>query len=197
MFFLLYFKTYCMNGTENELGVAPLTVREIFDQINNMEDRELLIRVGYIEIYNEKIYDLLDESKAEVVKIHEPTPGEVKVSQREVMISSEEMMIEHYNKGNKTKRIGDTAMNDRSSRSHTIFSITIESREKSSTDGECRVSILHLVDLAGSERLDSTKAKGERLNESKHINQSLLSLGKVIRELTDGNNGENNGFVGE
>ncbi|KAG5674440.1 hypothetical protein PVAND_004411 [Polypedilum vanderplanki] len=186
-------KTYCLSGGENDPGIVILVVNEIFKQINTSEmaNREFLIRVGYIEIYNEKIYDLLDAKKTAIEKMFE-NQGEVKISQIEVMASSSDVMLEHFRRGNELKRTGETAMNERSSRSHSIFSITIESREKGSSGGECKVSTLNLVDLAGSERADQTKATGERLNESKHINQSLLALGKVIRELSSGtgDNGE-------
>ncbi|KAL7044909.1 hypothetical protein ACKWTF_002101 [Chironomus riparius] len=177
-------KTYCMMGTEEEPGIIPLTVNEIFRQIELTEDREFLIRVGYIEIYNEKIYDLLLENKAEICKVHE-TSGEVVVNQTEIVTSSIQHILESYDKGNKGRRVGETCMNERSSRSHTLFKIIIESHENGSKDGVFQVSTLNLVDLAGSERVDQTKATGERLREGGHINKSLLSLSKVIRELSD------------
>ncbi|XP_070496798.1 uncharacterized protein [Chironomus tepperi] len=178
-------KTYCMMGTDDEPGIIPLTVKEIFKQIELNEDREFLIRIGYIEIYNEKIYDLLLENKAEICKVHETTSGEVVVSQTEIVSSSIQHILECYDKGNKGRRVGETCMNERSSRSHTLFRIVIESHENGSKDGVFQVSTLNLVDLAGSERVDQTKATGERLREGGHINKSLLSLSKVIRELSD------------
>lgn len=173
-------------GNEREAGVIPLTVREIFNQIEECEDREFLIRIGYIEIYNEKIFDLLEEKRPEIVKIHETGPGEVSVNQREVMATSEEEILEHYEIGNRNRRFAETNMNERSSRSHTIFRITIESRERGKTsEGEAvQISNLNLVDLAGSERADQTRADGDRLKEGGHINKSLLALGNVIRVLS-------------
>lgn len=176
-----------MMGDESNPGIIPLTVREIFQQIENIEDREFLIRIGYIEIYNEKIFDLLDDKKLECQKIHEQVAGEVVVNQREIMATSEDQILQNYEKGNLMRRTGETNMNERSSRSHTIFRITIESREvgKTSEESAVQVSSLNLVDLAGSERADQTKADGDRLKEGGHINRSLLSLGNVIRLLSD------------
>jgi centromeric protein E len=172
-----------MMGDDNIPGVIPLTVREIFQQIENIEDRVFLVRIGYIEIYNEKVFDLLDEKKKECNKIHETPQGDVNVNQREVVINSEEQILEHYEIGNKSRRTGETNMNDRSSRSHTIFRITIESREVGKIDQEAAVQVsnLNLVDLAGSERADQTKEGG-------HINKSLLALGNVIRVLSEDSN---------
>lgn len=176
-------------GTESHPGIIPLSIREIFEQIETIQDRIFLVRVGYIEIYNEKIYDLLDGGKAESVKIFETATGEVNVKQLELVATSEEEIIEYYERGNKWRRTGETNMNDRSSRSHTIFKITIESREEGKTNEETAVQVsnLNLVDLAGSERADQTKAEGDRLKEGGHINKSLLALGNVIRYLSDGN----------
>lgn len=174
-------------GDNGNPGIIPLTVREIFEQIENAEDREFLLRIGYIEIHNEKIYDLLDAKKPEITKIQEPNHGEVTVNQLEVVATSEDQILKNYEHGNGARRIGETNMNERSSRSHTIFKITIESREvgKTSDDNAVQVSSLNLVDLAGSERADQTKATGDRLKEGGHINKSLLALGNVIRVLSE------------
>lgn len=180
-----------MMGYDDMPGIIPLTVQEIFDQIQNTDDREFLVRIGYIEIYNERIYDLLTDKKTECTKIHELN-GDINVNQQEFVAISENQILEHYEKGNKIRRTGETNMNERSSRSHTIFRITIESREAGKTDDECAVQVsnLNLVDLAGSERANQTKSEGERLKEGGHINRSLLALGNVIRDLSgDASNG--------
>lgn len=184
-----------MMGTESNPGIIPLSVREIFEQIENIQDRVFLVRVGYIEIYNEKIYDLLDGGKADSVKLYE-TAGEVNVKQLELVATSEEEIIEYYERGNKWRRTGETNMNERSSRSHTIFKITVESREEGKTIEETAVQVsnLNLVDLAGSERADQTKSEGERLKEGGHINKSLLALGNVIRYLS-GESISNSNFI--
>jgi len=99
-----------MMGTDEEPGIIVLAVNEIFKQIELNEDREFLIRIGYIEIYNEKIYDLLLENKAEI-KLHEMTSGEVVVNQTEIVSSSIQHILDCYNKGNKGRRVGETCMN--------------------------------------------------------------------------------------
>lgn len=180
-------------GTSHNPGIIPRTVQEIFDQIEQQtgaKERKFLLRYGYIEIYNERVYDLLDEGKPECTKFHEQIPGEVTVNQREVLASTTLDILESYERGNKARRVGETNMNERSSRSHTIFRITIESREigengESREDGPVQVSSLNLVDLAGSERADQAKTEGDRLKEGGHINKSLLALGNVIRLLSD------------
>jgi centromeric protein E len=177
-----------MMGNESAPGIIPLIIREIFEQIEtNNDNREFLIRVGYIEIYNERIFDLLDQKKVECPKIFETQSGEVNVQQKEFVATSLDEILQHYETGNKSRRTGETCMNDRSSRSHTIFKITIESREagKTSEESAVQVSNLNLVDLAGSERADQTKAEGDRLKEGGHINKSLLALGNVIRVLSE------------
>jgi centromeric protein E len=178
-----------MMGNLSNPGIIPRTVTEIFNQIENIEDREFLLRIGYIEIYNEKIFDLLEDKTQEITKIHENQQGEVSVNQREVMAVSVAQILDDYEKGNKMRRTGETAMNERSSRSHTIFRITIESQEVGTKreDTAVQVSSLNLVDLAGSERADQSKAEGDRLKEGGHINKSLLALGNVIRTLSADN----------
>lgn len=176
-----------MMGDENNPGIIPLTVQEIFNEIEKIDDREFLVRIGYIEIYNEKIFDLLTDKKTECSKIHDNAHGDIQLNLKEFVTTSEYQIMELYEKGNKIRRTGETNMNERSSRSHTIFRITIESREAGKTDDECavQISILNLVDLAGSERADQTKAEGDRLKEGGHINKSLLALGNVIRTLSN------------
>lgn len=174
-------------GSESNPGIIPRTVHDIFEQIEHIRGRTFLVRYGYIEIYNEKVFDLLTENKAECTKLQETGPGEVLVNQTEIIASTEDEILNSYEKGNKSRRVGETNMNERSSRSHTIFRITIESREDGKTleDSPVQVSNINLVDLAGSERANQTKADGDRLKESGQINKSLLFLGNVIRLLSD------------
>ncbi|XP_055381414.1 uncharacterized protein LOC129611999 [Condylostylus longicornis] len=182
-------KTYTMLGDEENPGVINLAVKEIFNFIQKSLERLFLLRVGYIEIYNEKIYDLLNKDNKDL-KIHE-TAGEVTVDCTEFIVTNEEDIWKHLQKGNKLRKCGETNMNERSSRSHAIFKLTVESREvqKSQvheTDTEAfQISSLNLVDLAGSERADQTGATGSRLIEGSHINKSLLSLGIVIKSLSE------------
>ncbi|CAH2015200.1 unnamed protein product [Acanthoscelides obtectus] len=94
--------------------------------------------------------------------------------------------MEDMMQGNKIRRVAATRMNERSSRSHTIFRIILESKDANQKDGPVHISYLNLMDLAGSERVSLTKAAGERLKEGANINKSLSVLGNVIRQLSEG-----------
>ncbi|XP_058124792.1 uncharacterized protein LOC131266335 isoform X2 [Anopheles coustani] len=179
-------KTYTMIGDEEEPGVVPLTATEIFEEIKKIKERQFLIRVGFIEIYNEKIHDLLNTCNTNM-KIVENQYGDVTVNSSEKIISSAEQILMYMDKGNKARKIGETNMNERSSRSHTIFRIMIESRmiEGESDNEAVQIGIINLVDLAGSERADQTGATGSRFKEGVCINRSLLSLSCVIQKLSE------------
>ncbi|KAG5314350.1 CENPE protein, partial [Acromyrmex insinuator] len=182
-------KTYTMMGTSEEPGIVPLAVEHMFDAITNVPGREFLLRVSYLEIYNEKVNDLLNKNQdknSTDLKVHEDVNGQVFVKCKEEVTNSPENVLAIMNKGNKSRRIGETNMNERSSRSHTIFRITIESREAGAgSDGAIQVSQLNMVDLAGSERARLTGATGERFKEGRHINLSLSTLALVIKQLSE------------
>ncbi|XP_076754844.1 uncharacterized protein LOC143425727 [Xylocopa sonorina] len=178
-------KTYTMMGNAEEPGVVPLAIGYIFDAIANTIGREFLLRVSYLEIYNEKVNDLLDKSGTDL-KLKEDASGQVILQCREEITNCPHNVLSIMKKGDKNRRIGETNMNERSSRSHTIFRITIESREAGGdSDGAVQVSQLNLVDLAGSERARLTGATGERFKEGRHINLSLSTLGLVIMQLSE------------
>ncbi|KAK1275738.1 Kinesin-like protein NACK2 [Acorus gramineus] len=186
-------KTYTMNGSEDDPGIIHLAIKDIFKNIQMMTDREFLIRISYMEIYNEEINDLFcpDNQK---LRIHENLERGIYVAGlREEIVSNTEQVLNLIKVGEANRHVGQTNANVRSSRSHTIFRMVIESRGndascsgKSFTADAVRVSVLNLVDLAGSERIAKTGAEGERLKEGKHINKSLLTLGNVINKLSDG-----------
>lgn len=120
-------KTHTMMGDKNNPGVMVLAAKEIFKMIAQSVDRYFLLRVGYIELYNERIYDLLaptdKDNKQVELKIHESTNGEVNVNCVEHIIKSEEEIVGYLNNGNQKRKIGETNLNERSSRSHSIFRI--------------------------------------------------------------------------
>jgi len=111
-----------MMGDEQNPGVMVLAAKEIFQQISSETERDFLLRVGYIEIYNEKIYDLLNK-KNQDLKIHESGNGIVNVNCEECIITSEVDLLRLLCLGNKERTVGETNMNERSSRSHAIFKI--------------------------------------------------------------------------
>ncbi|XP_021906399.1 kinesin-like protein KIN-7N isoform X2 [Carica papaya] len=186
-------KTFTMNGSATDPGIIHQAVKDIFDRIQMISDREFLIRVSYMEIYNEEINDLLTLENQKL-QIHESLERGIFVAGlREEIVNSAEQVLKLIESGEVNRHFGETNMNVRSSRSHTIFRMVIESKGKetsssndfSSTD-VIRVSVLNLVDLAGSERIAKTGAGGVRLKEGKYINKSLMILGNVINKLSDG-----------
>ncbi|XP_042463373.1 kinesin-like protein KIN-7L [Zingiber officinale] len=185
-------KTFTMNGSEEDPGIIPLAVKDVFSTIEMTTDREFLIRVSYMEIYNEEINDLLTLGNQKL-PIHESLERGIYVAGlREEIVNSSEQVIELLKLGEENRHFGETNMNARSSRSHTIFRMVIESSARDSMESEdvsnaeaIRVSVLNLVDLAGSERIAKTGAGGARLKEGKHINKSLMILGNVINKLSE------------
>ncbi|XP_015428418.1 PREDICTED: centromere-associated protein E-like [Dufourea novaeangliae] len=183
-------KTYTMMGTSEEPGIVPLAIDHMFDAIANTVGREFLLRISYLEIYKEKVNDLLNKDGIDL-KLKEDASGQVILKCKEEITNCPENMLSIMKKGDKHRRTGVTNMNERSSRSHTIFRITIESREAGGdSDGAIQVSQLNLVDLAGSERARQTGATGERFKEGLHINLSLSTLGLVIMQLSESQDGQ-------
>ncbi|NWV74730.1 CENPE protein, partial [Dasyornis broadbenti] len=185
-------KTYTMMGNEDSMGIIPKAIQHVFKIICEIPDREFLLRVSYMEIYNETITDLLcDSRKKKPLGIREDVNRNTYVEDliEEVVVAPEQVM-EWIRKGEKNRHYGETKMNEHSSRSHTIFRMIIESRERSdpanaNCDGAVMVSHLNLVDLAGSERASQTGSEGVRLKEGCNINRSLFILGQVIKKLCD------------
>ncbi|XP_042377067.1 kinesin-like protein KIN-7L isoform X1 [Zingiber officinale] len=185
-------KTFTMNGSEEDPGIITLGVKDVFRRIEMTTDREFLIRVSYMEIYNEEINDLLSFGNQKL-PVHESLERGIYVSGlREEIVNCSEQVIELLKLGEANRHFGETNMNARSSRSHTIFRMVIESSARDSMKcgdvsnaDAIRVSVLNLVDLAGSERVAKTGAGGARLREGKHINKSLMILGNVINKLSE------------
>ncbi|XP_051187768.1 kinesin-like protein KIN-7I isoform X3 [Lolium perenne] len=189
-------KTYTMRGSTNEPGIIPLAVHDLFRSIQEHMDREFLVRMSYMEIYNEEINDLLVPEHRKL-QIHENYERGIHVAGlREEIVTYPEQVLDFVSFGESHRHIGETNMNVYSSRSHTIFRMVIESREKADeteAGDSCdavRVSVLNLVDLAGSERAAKTGAEGVRLKEGSHINKSLMTLGTVIKKLSEGVKGQ-------
>ncbi|KAI4891029.1 hypothetical protein NFI96_013890, partial [Prochilodus magdalenae] len=186
-------KTFTMMGSDHIPGVIPLAMTDVFQTIKNCPKKEFLLRVSYMEIYNETVTDLLCESwKRKPLEIREGNYKNVYVADlTEELVTSPEQALAWIRKGEKNRHYGKTKMNERSSRSHTIFRMILESRERSdpvsgeNADGAIIVSHLNLVDLAGAERASQTGAEGARFKEGCNINRSLFTLGQVIKKLSD------------
>ena len=196
-------KTFSMQGTANSPGVIPLAITDIFSYIRENPAREFLLRVSYLEIYNEKIFDLLSQStpgqqQQEEIKLREDSKrGVYATPLKEEIVQSPNQLLRVIARGDLARRTSSTQFNARSSRSHAVVQIVVESRERAPSHGAyfdrdqrrtdkilpggVLVSTLSLIDLAGSERAAESK---ERRTEGAHINKSLLTLGTVIARIS-------------
>ncbi|XP_065829280.1 kinesin-like protein KIF3A isoform X2 [Oscarella lobularis] len=185
-------KTFTMEGNRSvpELtGIIPNSFAHVFSHIGKSEgDATFLVRCSYLEIYNEEVRDLLDKNHKTRKEVKErPDVGVYVKDLLSFVVKNMDDMEKIMTIGNKNRVVGRTNMNEHSSRSHAIFTVTIEC----STLGidkkpHLRMGKLNLVDLAGSERQSKTGATGERLKEATKINLSLSTLGNVISALVDG-----------
>ena len=174
-------KTYTMTGSNEHPGIVPQAINEVFDYINNSQDaREYLIRVSYLEIYNEQINDLLSSTPSSI-RLMEGRDGVVVRGCREEVVTTPTEVFHFLKKGEARRQVGSTNMNKHSSRSHTIVRLWLESTSPQQTV----VSSLSLVDLAGSESVRLTGATGERQREGQYINKSLMALGQVVFKLSE------------
>jgi kinesin family member 3B len=184
-------KTFTMEGEDNpheNRGIIPRSFEQIFYAVEQNPNTEFLIRVSFLEIYNEEIHDLLSKDAGTKLDVKEKQDSGFYVKDLNLFIvKGIEEMKDVMASGRRNRHTGQTNMNRDSSRSHSIFSIVIERSEKGA-DGvnHIRAGKLNLVDLAGSERQSKTGATGDRLKEATNINKSLLTLGNVISSLVDG-----------
>ena len=184
-------KTFTMEGKDEPnilRGIIPRTFEQIFFGIEQHPDRQFLVRVSFLEIYNEEIHDLLAKQAKSKLDLKEGQEGGFYVKDLSSFVVKEiAEMKEVMETGRKSRHVGETLMNRDSSRSHSIFQITVETSDVG-PDGQphYRVGKLNLVDLAGSERQSKTGSTGDRLKEATNINKSLLTLGNVISALVDG-----------
>uniref|UniRef100_A0A0E0K545 Kinesin motor domain-containing protein n=1 Tax=Oryza punctata TaxID=4537 RepID=A0A0E0K545_ORYPU len=218
-------KTYTMGtnytGEANCGGIIPQVMETIFKKANALKDgTEFLIRVSFIEIFKEEVFDLLDASHAalrldsgSVAKATAPARVPIQIRETgnggitlagvtEAEVKTKEEMASFLARGSSSRATGSTNMNSQSSRSHAIFTISMEQKKTSSVSDKLAndeydilSSKFHLVDLAGSERAKRTGADGLRLKEGIHINRGLLALGNVISALGDEKKRKEGAFV--
>lgn len=179
-------KTHTMHGDQKSPGIIPLAVKDVFSFIQDTPGREYLLRVSYLEIYNEVINDLLNPSRQNL-RIREDSQGTYVEGIKEEVVLSPAHALSLIAAGEEHRHVGSNNFNLVSSRSHTIFTLTIESSSHSSEadDEDVALSLLNLIDLAGSES-SKTETTGIRRKEGSYINKSLLTLGTVIAKLSDG-----------
>ena len=184
-------KTFTMEGVEEPpeyRGILPRAFEQIFYGVEQHPTTQFLICASFLEIYNEEVHDLLSKNSKNKLDIKENSDGVFYVKDlTSIVVKSIHEMKEVMEAGRKNRHVGETLMNRDSSRSHSIFSIKIETSDTDKTGmNHYKAAKLNLVDLAGSERQSKTGSTGERLKEATNINKSLLTLGNVISALVDG-----------
>lgn len=169
------------------LGIIPRSIEEIFAIIERSADTQFLLRASYLEVYNEKINDLLAGEAGKNLRIvaDDPVKGAIIKDLTEEIVTSRAELLGVIERGESNRHYGSTKMNANSSRSHTIYRMVIEAKKAESKS--TTTSYLNLVDLAGSERQKDTGASGKQLAEGANINKSLLTLGVCISKLGQAN----------
>ena len=184
-------KTYTMmgEGDETDRGIIPNAFTHVFENISSFgKEKRFLLRCSYLEIYNEGIHDLLEYDPDKKLELKEDPQKSIYVKGlTTVIVRSVQDIKKTMMSGSGNRHTAETKMNKESSRSHSIFTIYIETAETREDGSELiRAGKLNLVDLAGSERQSKTQAEGIRLKEASKINLSLTALGNVISALVDG-----------
>jgi kinesin family protein 1 len=184
-------KSYSMMGYGAEYGIIPKICQDMFERIKEVQADNLsscTVEVSYLEIYNERVRDLLNPSNKGNLRVREhPSTGPYVEDLAKLVVQSFPEIEHLMDEGNKARTVAATNMNETSSRSHAVFTLTLTQKRhdaQTSMSGE-RVAKISLVDLAGSERAQSTGATGARLKEGAEINRSLSTLGRVIAALAD------------
>ncbi|XP_061636097.1 kinesin-like protein KIF1A isoform X12 [Phyllopteryx taeniolatus] len=192
-------KSYTMMGKQDvkdQQGIIPLLCEDLFTKINDNTDNSMSysVEVSYMEIYCERVRDLLNPKNKGNLRVREhPLMGPYVEDLSKLAVTSYNDIQDLMDSGNKARTVAATNMNETSSRSHAVFNIIFtQKRHDADADNTSeKVSKISLVDLAGSERADSTGAKGTRLKEGANINKSLTTLGKVISALAEVDSGPN------
>ncbi|XP_022853439.1 kinesin-like protein KIN-7D, mitochondrial isoform X3 [Olea europaea var. sylvestris] len=177
-------KTHTMHGDQNSPGIIPLAIKDVFSIIQDTPGREFLLRVSYLEIYNEVINDLLDPT-GQNLRVREDAQGTYVEGIKEEVVLSPGHALSFIAAGEEHRHVGSNNFNLFSSRSHTIFTLMIESSDHGDDYDGVIFSQLNLIDLAGSESSKS-ETTGLRRKEGSYINKSLLTLGTVIGKLSEG-----------
>lgn len=182
-------KTYTMEGVKEDCGIIPRAVSHIFDKLQNREN-EFTVRVSFFELHNEETYDLLspinDTTKLKIYDTAQKKGSVIVGGLKEVEVNSTDEIYNILEQGSAKRQTAATLLNACSSRSHTIFNITVHIKESSIEGAQLiRIGKFNLVDLAGSENIGRSGAQDKRAREAGNINQSLLTLGRVITALAE------------
>lgn len=195
-------KTYTMEGSRVEnpglhwqsdtsVGMIPRCLSHLFDELQLLESQQYVVKINFLELYNEELFDLLGPSgqDANKIKLYDDMSKKGSViihGLEEVTVRNKTEVYKILEKGSERRQTAATLMNSNSSRSHTVFSITIHMKEDTPEGEELlKTAKLNLVDLAGSENVGKSGAVDKRARETRNINQSLLTLGRVITALVE------------
>lgn len=193
-------KTYTMEGERSQddcsweedpsAGIIPRTMHQLLENLNSLSDCEYSVRVSFLEIYNEELFDLLspslDNQKMRLFEDATRKGSVVIQGLEELVVHDKDDVYNILERGRAKRQTAATLMNAHSSRSHSVFSVTIHIKENSVSGEELlKIGKLNLVDLAGSENVGRSGAVDKRLREAGTINQSLLTLGRVITSLVE------------
>lgn len=185
-------KTYTMSGENDVRGLIPLVVTDLFSKMQaaTSSDTQFLLTVSYLEIYNEVVKDLLNPSNKQLKIREHPEIGIYVEGLAELVVNNEADVQTMLGQGNRVRRVAETDMNTRSSRSHSCFTLHLQQKTRNSDGHEAILRAkLNLVDLAGSERPNKAGTGGQQLKEGAAINKSLSALGNVINALSRSNPG--------
>ncbi|XP_012231928.1 kinesin-like protein Klp61F [Linepithema humile] len=193
-------KTYTMEGdrlndpnlhwqSDTSAGMIPRCLSHLFDELLS-KNQNYIIKVNYLELYNEELFDLLskndDVSTSRLILYEDSKKGVLTIhGLEEVIVRDKYEAYEILRRNSERRQTATTLLNVNSSRSHTVFSITVQMKEISNSDELLKTAKLNLVDLAGTENISKSGAVDKRARESKNINQSLLALGRVITALVN------------
>lgn len=189
-------KSYTMMGknlqeNSKDIGLVPRICKDLFRRINENMEKEnsncmYSIEVSYLEIYCERVRDLLNPKSHQNLRIREhPSCGPYVEDLSKIAVTSYKEIMQLMDEGNKSRTVASTNMNETSSRSHAVFTLIFTQRTEVNGQITEKLSKISLVDLAGSERAVSTGAQGDRLKEGANINRSLTTLRNVISGLAD------------
>ncbi|XP_039306719.1 kinesin-like protein Klp61F isoform X3 [Solenopsis invicta] len=192
-------KTYTMEGdyannlnwqSDTSAGIIPRSLDHLFDELQLLENQQYAIRVSFLELYNEELIDLLTNNNSpSKIKLYDDITKKGSViihGLEEVTVQNKTDIYRILEKGSNRRHTAATMLNSNSSRSHTVFTIMICTKENTSGGEELlKTARLNLVDLAGSEQIARSGAVDKRMREAKTINQSLLTLGRVITALVE------------
>lgn len=177
-------KTFTTIGLNNDYrfrGLIPRAISELFNQVNLQTEKNFKVKVSFVEIYNEVIYDLLSkEGEGNIVLQEDPVYGVMPKGATLVNVTSEEAALQLLFQGEINRTVCEHKLNKQSSRSHVVFSMLVEARSRFESLEKVSVSKLNIIDLAGSERTKKTHSTGETLLEASFINKSLSYLEQLV-----------------